>query len=731
MTAFQPGDLIGQTYRVLWARPGRVTDLYHCQHVRTGQERALKTLRDAYLADRGAHGAFLAAAASWAGLEVHANIRRLYDFETWSGRPFLVLDWVSNDDRRGADLGGWMLAGALQPRVALDFAVEVCRGLIHCTRKQPGFVHGDLKPEHVLIDRLGQARLTDFGIADVIPAATPALRGTPSYRVPEQWRGEKPDARTDVYGVGCLLFAMLTGTPPFSADSAEGLRQQHLEASVPPVGATVLSCEDDLAAGVRDLLWPNRRHQETPIDHILARCLTKSRDGRFASVAELLQAIDLLYRERFGYAPRPLVTYEEFVLLEDRARPHAVVALERFGGLDYFARANVYFRVGRPDLAVPDCDHLIGHTEDLEGMSPAVAHSLRGLSYAKLGRGEEAREDLDHAIALMPEAPEWYFNRAQASFLLGRNHEANDDLTRCLQLAPDNGEAYYWRAVSRASLRQYDGARADLEELRRRDPEYADLPPVLLLRGVVHNALGEAEQALTALSRCLERDATLVEAHFERGEALTALGRWAEALDDFRAAARSAPEAGRAHQRCGDCLAQLGRDGEAVASYDEAARLNPGAWAPVAARAGVLERLGRAAEAEQAYRKALALNPESGWTCLRLGSLLLRQGAAREAEPLLTRAAELGAFADDSAPQTGMDGDVLWALIAMHTASSFEDVRAAAEHHPLLTIPDVLALLQEPSFQERMPAALRPAWKQRLVWLRQIAAGTSPPSPSG
>ncbi len=208
----------------------------------------------------------------------HENIVRIFDVSEWRGGPgeptvpFLVMECLDGESladvlRREKTLG---------LRRALEVMRGVAAGLAHAHEHH--IVHRDLKPSNVFISRHGTVKLLDFGLAWLSPsgvAAVPHLptAGTPPYMAPEQWRGQKMDARTDIWAAGVMLYELLTGELPFPGFLVEELRQQ------------VLS-PDPLPS-------PRERHPELPVEleSLLGVMLEKDPDKRVLSAAELREEL--------------------------------------------------------------------------------------------------------------------------------------------------------------------------------------------------------------------------------------------------------------------------------------------------------------------------------------------------------------------------------------------------------------------------------------------------------
>lgn len=201
---------------------------------------------------------FLNEARLVASLE-HAHIVPLYSAESRDGLLFLVmrlLDGRSLSNRLQAD-------GPLAPADAARIAQDVASALAAAHAR--GIVHRDIKPDNVLLDRAGRAFVTDFGIAHVISRARTEqvgfTSGTPDYMSPEQLLGEAVDGRTDVYATGVLLFEMLSGAPPFAANSIAAVLARHMTQPPPRL----------------DTLRPD---VPQPLQSIVEQALHKARDAR-------------------------------------------------------------------------------------------------------------------------------------------------------------------------------------------------------------------------------------------------------------------------------------------------------------------------------------------------------------------------------------------------------------------------------------------------------------------
>ena len=258
--------------------------VYRAWHTRLGQVRALKVLRPDRAGDRRAIERFQREITTLGGLE-HPNLVRAFDAREEAGIIFLVMEFVE-----GLDL--WRLLERRGPLPVAD-SCEVVRqaaiGLEHAHRTS-GLVHRDVKPSNLMITPDGVVKVLDLGIARIDPAARERLDpleppltdveervGTYDYMAPEQWllsRGA--DIRTDVYGLGCTLYELLSGRAPYACSEWESRQEKmlaHALVAPPPI---------------REL----RPEVPAALAAVLERMLAKSRRDRYATTADVARALE-------------------------------------------------------------------------------------------------------------------------------------------------------------------------------------------------------------------------------------------------------------------------------------------------------------------------------------------------------------------------------------------------------------------------------------------------------
>jgi serine/threonine-protein kinase len=163
----------------------------------------------------------------------HHNVVSVIDAGEDGGYPYIVFEYVKGETLKQRI----SRIGALNSQEALAYAVEVGRGLAVAHSRQ--MVHRDIKPQNILIDEEGCAKLTDFGISRQLEqngmTATGRVLGTTDYVAPEQALGHGADQRSDIYSLGVVLYEMLIGQVPFHADSQVGVAMKHVNEELPDV----------------------------------------------------------------------------------------------------------------------------------------------------------------------------------------------------------------------------------------------------------------------------------------------------------------------------------------------------------------------------------------------------------------------------------------------------------------------------------------------------------------
>jgi serine/threonine protein kinase len=205
----------------------------------------------------------------------HRNVCRMFDLGRDGETTYISMEYVSGEDLKTL----LRRIGHLPARKAMALAGQIAEGLAEAHRL--GVIHRDLKPQNIMIDREGQARIMDFGIARALDAkgkTDPGMViGTPDYMAPEQFEGQAADQRTDIYALGEIAYEMVTSGPPFVGETPLVVAMKHK------------------TERPRD---PREANPEVPeaLSRFILRCLEKNREKRFQSAEEVLASLRSIER---------------------------------------------------------------------------------------------------------------------------------------------------------------------------------------------------------------------------------------------------------------------------------------------------------------------------------------------------------------------------------------------------------------------------------------------------
>src|SRR5215218_8568697 len=233
MTFAVIGEVIGGRYELeeLVGRGG-MSNVYRAHDRLLERTVALKLLHDRYSDDDEYVERFRREARAAARLS-HPNIVTVIDRGEQEGRQYIVFEHVAGENLKEVVRN----RGALPIKQAIELVLQVARALSFA--HEHGLVHRDVKPQNVLLNGDGRAKVTDFGIARTLDVdgvtITGTVLGTSHYISPEQARGEQVDAQSDVYSLGAVLYELLTGEVPFPGDNFVAVAMRHIREEPPSV----------------------------------------------------------------------------------------------------------------------------------------------------------------------------------------------------------------------------------------------------------------------------------------------------------------------------------------------------------------------------------------------------------------------------------------------------------------------------------------------------------------
>ncbi|MFT3692740.1 MAG: serine/threonine-protein kinase [Kofleriaceae bacterium] len=267
----EPNSRIGNYQVIRRIGAGGMGDVYEVEHTTLRRRAALKILQtEVAKRDADSHDRFIFEAQATARIK-HPNVVEIYDFGYLPDRrPYFVMEMLHAEP-----LGDIMDRGPMTVSHAVETAIQIAAGLGAAHAR--GVIHADVSPLNVLVES-GVAKVIDFGLARFHETAAPLepaehITGTPSYVSPEQLQGYAAIEASDQYSLGCVLFEMIAGYPPFEGETTTDICIGHVKKPAPRVKSPL----GEVPAAVAT---------------VIARCLAKHPKMRYTSMAALVEALE-------------------------------------------------------------------------------------------------------------------------------------------------------------------------------------------------------------------------------------------------------------------------------------------------------------------------------------------------------------------------------------------------------------------------------------------------------
>ena len=668
------GGLLGKKvshYRVLEIIGGGGMGLvYKAEDLKLGRQVALKFLPEELASDPVALQRFEREARTASSLD-HPNVCTIYEVEEHAGQPFIVMQLLRGETLRDRLAALGSASQRLPLEELLDVAVQVCLGLQAAHAR--GIIHRDIKPANIFLTSSGPVKILDFGLAkevlsdqqrinDAVVATAdvagatqhsrardagieaPELAGqaqanslgkksdrtdatltrfgvalgTAGYMSPEQIRGEKLDARTDIFSFGLVSYEMATGERPFGGET-ETIQHDAIQHREP--------------TPVRDLA------PEIPaqLEAVISRCLQKDRDRRFQSVTEIRRELSELQHE-------PWLTPEQRTTSVGRVASPISVA-----GINRLATASALLRRILPGSKLANKDTIvIADFQNKTGdpvFDASLTHALRvGLQQTPFlnplapDKVRRVLKKLGHStpFPLTEErAKEICLKTNSAAVVTGTIADAGNQYKLELQVVRCDTGAVIARAESVADQRNLIVRQLGLATavLRRRlgEPrkslqefnqplEIATTSSVDALKAYAraeeYRSAGDETNAIEQYQRAIEIDPDFALAHRELSQSLWPSGHRAQAMKEVRKTYELSTRLAKQDRLLAETryfITATGDLEEAASRLAEAVRIYPN-WAdPHHLHAHILRLLGRFEDAVRELREAIRLDPDSYW----------------------------------------------------------------------------------------------------------------------
>ena len=613
-----------------------------------------------------------------AGL-THPHILPLHDSGEAAGFLYYVMPYVEGESLRDR----LDRESQLSIREALQIACEVAEALAYAHKHD--VIHRDIKPGNILLEE-GHAVVTDFGIARAISAAagkniteTGLAIGTPTYMSPEQGSGEAEiDGRSDLYSLGCVLYEMLAGQPPFGGPNARAIIARHAMDAVPPLRITRPEVPGHVARAVTKAL------AKAPVDRFATL-------GSFADALVAVEADGEPGSKSIAVLPFTNMSGDpQNEYLADGITEEIINALNKIRGLGVVSRTSVFAYKGK-SLDVRRIGEQLNVASVLEG------------SVRKAGDQLRITAQLVNVVDGYHLWSERYDRKMADVFAI--QDEIAENIMRTLRVMLSEDERRAMARPPTADVRAYDfylRGRQFFHQTRRKSLEFAremfnraiEIDPAYALayagvadcNSLLHmyyptteTSLGQADEASR---KALDLDPDLPEAHAARGFFLWQMKRDDDARREFETAMRLDPKQFEARyfyaRQCfalgelekaarlfeeacearedyqaaffaAQAYAALGRDADAQAAYRRALHvvekhleLNPDDPRAATMRAVSLCRLGQREEGLEWAERAVAIDPEDPGVCYNVACLYSLEGQLEKAIESLDRAIKAG-----------------------------------------------------------------------------------------
>ena len=616
---------------------GGMARVYLAQDLKYERQVAVKVLRPELAAEVGATR-FLREIQIAARLH-HPHILPLYDSDQADGLVYYVMPYITGETLRHR------LARDRQLPVgdALQIAREVADALSYAHGTQ--VIHRDIKPANILIDS-GHALVADFGIARAVGSAQTSaghVVGTPAYMSPEQIDGDPNlDGRSDIYSLGCVLFEMLAGEPPFKGGSLTAIIANRLSLSTPSIRSFRELVPEAVDSAVRKAM------ANLPADRFSTAAQFAEALGTSATVAIAVGAAQAMVKEVTEAKSVAVLPFEnmstdpENEYFSDGITDDIIAQLSKISALKVISRTST-MQYKKTNKKIAQIAEELGVAAVLEGSVRRAGQRVRIVAHLVDPRTEKHLwgDTFDRQLADIFEVQSEVAQQITGALSLALSPE---EKKRVEKKATTDADAYNLYLLGRFHANKWSEAdvQKGIEYFQLaivKDPgygvAYAGLADAYELLSIGFSSKPPVEylaQAKTMALKALDMDDSLAEAHTS-----LAYARWLGDLDwsgaerEFKRALELKSSYVMAHEWYSEYLAALGRHDEALSEIRQAQQLDPLAVPVNRAVGWVLYFARRYDLAIEELRKALAMNPDFLGARLVLWWVYVAQGAFEQA----------------------------------------------------------------------------------------------------
>jgi serine/threonine protein kinase/Tfp pilus assembly protein PilF len=670
------GSTFAERYQIIEELgKGGMGKVYKAIDTRINEKIALKLIKPEIASDKNTLERFRNE-LKLARMITHKNVGRMFDINEEEGTHYITMEYVSGQDLKGLI----RQTGQLAIGTSISIAKQICEGLSEAHKV--GVVHRDLKPNNIMIDREGEVRIMDFGIARSLKekgiTGAGVMIGTPEYMSPEQVEGKEVDQRSDIYSLGIILYEMVTGRVPFEGDTPFTIGMKH-KGEIPknPKVLNIQIPED--------------------LSNVIMRCLEKDKENRYQSAGEVRSELTNIEKgipttERVTPKRKPLTSREITVTfgLKKLLMPgFAIIALAIVVVIIWQViprKEVVYEPTDQPSIAVlPFVD--LSPQKDQEyfcdGMAEALLNALTNIkdlhvaartsAFSFKGKEQDIREigeklnvktvlegsvrkageqlrisvqlisiadgfqlwskqydrKIDDVFAIQDEIAQNIVQALNVELSEEEKHILGKSTTEDVQAYEFyiRGREYFQQGHSRSmkySIEMFSQA-------IKKDPGYALAYAGLAESYAQHFMYYDRnkenlDQALAASQMALELDPELAEAHVSRGMAVSQNLEYEEAEKEFETAIRLNSKLFEAYYQYGRTLRVQGKHKQATRLFEQASQVRPEDYEALTFLVSAYEDLDLEKEASMAnlqalevFKNHLELNPDDS-RALNLGA---------------------------------------------------------------------------------------------------------------
>jgi len=550
----------------------------------------------------------------------HKNICRMYDLNKEEGSYYITMEYVEGQDLKSLI----RQTGQLAIPTTISIAKQVCEGLSEAHKL--GTVHRDLKPSNIMINKKGNARIMDFGIARSITGkgitGAGVMVGTPEYMSPEQAEVKEVDQRSDIYSLGVILYEMVTGRVPFEGETPLGIAMKH-KSEVPQNPKEInAQIPDDISRQILKCMEKNKEERYQSAAEVLSELIrieegipstekvVPKREPKTVKIGEIKWKSLILYGgavvllillivggiflfinrqspiESIAVLPlKNLSGDSEHEYFADGVTEALITELSKIGALRVISRQSV-MRYKGSDKPLPEIARELSVDAVVEGSVLRAGERVR--ITAQLIRAVPERHlwadnydrDLDDILILSSEVAQIIAREIQVTL-------TPEEQTRLASVRPVNPEAYelYVKGQYHYFKWKKEGFEKAIEYFQKAieaDPNYAQAYALLAdsfcwLRYLGYLSLKEAYSRFNpALKKALELDDTLPEACLTLAEIRFYIDwDWVGAETEYKRTLELNPNFAWAHAKYAYYLTAMGRSADAIAEAKRALRLDP------------------------------------------------------------------------------------------------------------------------------------------------------------